>query len=287
MSVPTAERDPVGDGDEPAGQVAVDPRSPGAQLAAARRACDMSLDDVAATTRIRATVVRDIERDDYGSSGGHFYARAHLRTIARAVGADGAELIREYDDRAGVVDGLAPVPGPEADAATAAMAPRPQWALAGGVVAVVVATVALATSVAGPADRSGANAPIRRAASSPHRSMPALPTPRPRVVPAPTRAVSARASTPRAVRPAAGVTLRVSASSGSTWMRVTTAGGARLFEGVVAPGRPVRVHDAGPLTARFGNGVAATVTVNDRRLGMPCHGGVCTVRLTRATTSLR
>ena len=38
-----------------------------------------------------------IERDDFSACGGDFYARGHIRAIARAAGADPEPLVQEYD----------------------------------------------------------------------------------------------------------------------------------------------------------------------------------------------
>jgi hypothetical protein len=57
----------------------------------------MTVIEVSERTRIRATIIRDIERDDYSSCGGDYYARGHIRAIARVVGADPVPLIEEYD----------------------------------------------------------------------------------------------------------------------------------------------------------------------------------------------
>jgi cytoskeletal protein RodZ len=69
----------------------------GAILAQARRDAGLSVAEVSQRTRIRETIIRGIERDDYSACGGDFYARGHLRSIARAVGADPAALVGEYD----------------------------------------------------------------------------------------------------------------------------------------------------------------------------------------------
>jgi hypothetical protein len=58
----------------------------------------MSVEDVSERTRIRRTIISDIERDDYTSCGGDFYARGHIRAIAKVVGADPVPLIEQYDD---------------------------------------------------------------------------------------------------------------------------------------------------------------------------------------------
>jgi len=69
----------------------------GGTLAKARRDAGLTVADVSQRTRIRETIVRGIEQDDYSACGGDFYARGHVRSIARVVGADAAALVGEYD----------------------------------------------------------------------------------------------------------------------------------------------------------------------------------------------
>ena len=70
----------------------------GAALAGARSRAGLTVAEVSQRTRIRETVIRGIEDDDYSACGGDFYARGNIRSIARAVGADPEPLIREYDE---------------------------------------------------------------------------------------------------------------------------------------------------------------------------------------------
>ena len=69
----------------------------GETLAAARQQAGLTVAQVSQQTRIRETIIRAIERDDFSSCGGDFYARGHIRSIASAVGTDPVPLIREYD----------------------------------------------------------------------------------------------------------------------------------------------------------------------------------------------
>ena len=69
----------------------------GETLAKARRDAGLTLTQVGERTRIRETIIRGIEQDDYAACGGDFYARGHIRSIARVVGADPVPLIAEYD----------------------------------------------------------------------------------------------------------------------------------------------------------------------------------------------
>ena len=71
--------------------------SPGQALAAARREAGLTVAEVSQKTRIREAIIRGIEQDDYSGCGGDFYARGHIRAMARASGADPAPLIQEYD----------------------------------------------------------------------------------------------------------------------------------------------------------------------------------------------
>ena len=69
----------------------------GATLAAARRRSALTVSEVSQRTRVTEPIIRGIEQDDYAACGGDFYARGHIRAIARAVGEDPAPLIDEYD----------------------------------------------------------------------------------------------------------------------------------------------------------------------------------------------
>jgi transcriptional regulator with XRE-family HTH domain len=69
----------------------------GETLADARRQAGLSVTQVSQQTRIRETIIRDIEQGDFTACGGDFYARGHIRSIAGVVGADPVPLISEYD----------------------------------------------------------------------------------------------------------------------------------------------------------------------------------------------
>ena len=69
----------------------------GDTLAEARRQAGLTLTQVSRQTRIRESIIRSIETDDFSPCGGDFYARGHIRSIAEVVGVDPVPLIREYD----------------------------------------------------------------------------------------------------------------------------------------------------------------------------------------------
>src|SRR5215472_10511501 len=69
----------------------------GEALAGARAAAGLSVAEVSERTRIRETVIRGIEQDDFAGLGGDLYVRGYLRAIAGAVGVDPQPLIHEFD----------------------------------------------------------------------------------------------------------------------------------------------------------------------------------------------
>jgi len=71
--------------------------SVGEALAEARHQAGLTVAQVSQRTRIREAIIHDIENDDYSACGGDFYARGHIRGIAKVTGVDPESLIREYD----------------------------------------------------------------------------------------------------------------------------------------------------------------------------------------------
>jgi hypothetical protein len=70
----------------------------GRQLEAARERLRLTVDQLSERTRIRPHVIEAIEVDDFGPCGGDFYARGHLRTLARVLGVDAGPLVATYDE---------------------------------------------------------------------------------------------------------------------------------------------------------------------------------------------
>src|ERR1700722_8027012 len=69
----------------------------GESLTQARKNAGLTIDELSERTKIRATVIRSIEADDYEACGGDLYVRGYVRAIAGAIGVDAQGLIREYD----------------------------------------------------------------------------------------------------------------------------------------------------------------------------------------------
>src|SRR5215470_14567813 len=117
----------------------------GEALAEARREAGLTVAQVSQRTRIRQTIIRGIEGDDYSVCGGDFYARGHIRSIAKTVATDPGPLIKEFD-------ATHRAPGPLSATgidelvtrSRAAGQRRRSWATVAGVVTIGLALVAVA-----------------------------------------------------------------------------------------------------------------------------------------------
>lgn len=239
----------------------------GETLTAARNARGLTVEDVAGATRIRATVVRAIEAEDFGPCGGAVYARGHLRSIAGVLGLDPSPLVEEFDR----VHGWAPAPMtmPGLDRATAASAERrrPNWtaAMAAALVVVCVAAgVHLLRSSGGPSgiitapQLSGAASPSVRP-SSPSTTRP-LPPPKDAT----------------ALVDPNSVTVQVRIPTDKSWVSITNSTGTRLFQGVLTAGMSRVFRDPKQLRLVIGNAGAVDLVVNGRDLGAAGAPGAVT-----------
>jgi cytoskeletal protein RodZ len=116
----------------------------GEKLTQARGRAGLSISNVSERTRIRETIIRAIEHDDYSICGGDFYARGHIRSIAHAVGTDPEPLISEYDQAQGTPAGAITAAEAFEPITPVRMRPRHRvnrgnWTVVGTVAAVVAA----------------------------------------------------------------------------------------------------------------------------------------------------
>lgn len=220
----------------------------GDALAGARREAGLTITQVSQRTCIRETIVRGIERGDYSACGGDFYARGHIRSIARAVNLDPEELIREYDatqaspqpiTAADVFQPFTPVKLRERR--------RANWS-----VVLLVGLVAV-LGIAGYKFVGSRNSPAKPAASTspdhPHKTTKA------------TTAPVAHTAAPKHVR----LTL-VATAGAETWYLFTTPTG-QTFQGYVGGTYPARITktEKDSLTLKLGNPGGASVYLNGKK----------------------
>jgi cytoskeletal protein RodZ len=233
------------------------------------------VEDVAAATRIRATLVRAIEHDEYERCGGEVYARGHIRSIAHVVGADAEDLVAAFDRRYGrqppklTVTPISTIGEPVREVTRKATKTTPKWpAAAIAVLALVVVLLAVSWVVGRRADRgTPPQAGATAAATSPAGVSSESPTAPPSTAPSTTA--------PPATTPPAGVTVHLQITADASWVRVTSSAGVQLYEGILSQGQSKDFHDPTALALRFGNSPVVELTVNGAKVGKPCNTQVC------------
>jgi len=76
----------------------------GPRLRSAREQSGMSISDVAAATRLRASIIEAMEADDFSLCGGAVYARAQLKMMAPIIGLDPEEIAHAFDAQSPDID---------------------------------------------------------------------------------------------------------------------------------------------------------------------------------------
>ncbi|RAG84733.1 DUF4115 domain-containing protein [Streptacidiphilus pinicola] len=235
----------------------------GQVLGNARVAAGLTVDEVSAETRVRVPIVHAIEADDFTRCGGDFYARGHVRALARAVGVDGDDLVRRYDAAHGGAPQDARVPLLEnvGDRRISAERRRPNWTAA-MVAAIVVVVAVIGFNLAG-----GGSKPSPAAAVTP--SSVANPSIGPVLHPTLPPASSAPAVKPSAIAaaPAGKVTVKLLAQNGDSWMMVKDGTGHVVFEGDLAQGQSQTFTDNKQLKLVLGNAGGVHVWANGKDLG--------------------
>ncbi|UGQ09925.1 helix-turn-helix domain-containing protein [Yinghuangia sp. ASG 101] len=230
----------------------------GQTLADARISAGLSVDRVSEVTRIRQTLVEAIEHDDFTGCGGDFYARGHIRSIARVVGVDADPLIAEYDE----TKGGTPAPSPSVIFEPERVKPErklaPNWTAAMAAAVVVVLAFVIFQWVGGGDDNDSGNAATTTSAPPPP------PNPEPAVSPPPPAAPPTQQVVAQAPDQ---VTVRADAVDGKSWISVTDGDGKKVFEGTVEKGAHKEWSNPEELRLVIGNAQAIHLNVNGKDIG--------------------
>jgi cytoskeletal protein RodZ len=223
----------------------------GETLAAARRQAGLTITQVSQQTRIRESIIRAIEQNDFTPCGGDFYARGHIRSIASVVGVDPAPLIREYDEEHGPPGGLRAAEIFEPATPIKIREPR-RFGL--GKVLVVVLLAAIGYGVYHLVSTPDTHA----SASTTATQRPAPPKPHPTVKPTPTPTATARPAFP----PGEAV-IRLTAVR-DCWVGITNSSGRQLYQGLITAGHTMTWRERQPVSMLIGDPPGITLTVNGK-----------------------
>lgn len=232
--------------------------SVGRALQQARIAAGLTVDDVTTATRVRITIVRAIEADDFEPCGGDVYARGHIRSLARAVRLDPDPLIAQYEAE----HGGRPAPTPAAPLFEAErIRPErrgPNWTAAMVAAIVVVVGFVGFTMVKGGDDGGKENVadgatPSTSASSTPQSEKPADPEPEP-------------SDSAIAAAPQDKVTVVVSAPDGRSWISAKDHSGRLLFDGLLKQGDSKTFQDSTKINLVLGDAGAIDLFVNGKKI---------------------
>lgn len=225
----------------------------GTEIRDARERAGFSVAKIAEITRIRETLIKDIESDQFESCGGNAYARGHIRTIAKVLNLNADLLIEKFAQTTGdfdrpMVDLL------EESNVIKQRAPRPAISfkalasVAAGVVALLIAVPAVISLF--PNDTTSPLAPSSQG-------------PAPSTTEQNSQVVASATS---------GVSLVVSGISGKSWIGIQDASGAQVFSGSINAGEVKSFSEDQLIYATIGNAAAVSLNVNGQEIGTP--GGV-------------
>ncbi|MGC0414719.1 helix-turn-helix domain-containing protein [Embleya sp. AB8] len=227
----------------------------GQSLAEARVRAGLTVERLSEVTRIRQVIIEGVESDDFEPCGGDFYARGHIRTLARATGLEPEPLVAEYDHTVGGTG--TPRPAQIFDSPRKSIEyRRPNWTLAMGVAVVIVLIFAFVQLAGGRADDQKETA---------SRVTPTGPAP----VPPPAQAPPPVPVAPVAKSPEfpADVEVTVTAVDGRSWVRAFDSKSTQLFEAILDRGEAKTFADPEQIRIQIGNSGAARLTVNGKDLG--------------------
>jgi transcriptional regulator with XRE-family HTH domain len=246
----------------------------GDALAEARRQAGLTITQVSQRTCIRETIIRGIERNDFSACGGDFYARGHIRSIARAVGTDPEPLIREYDATQGA---------PEQITAADVFEPstpiklkerrRPNWSLAMLVVLALIVGVATYHFLGGPAKSDPrATSQTTSTKTSAHHA-------------ARHHATKKTDASTQPQHHKHRTVIVVSATTSDCWVYLTTTNYRLIFQGVIPAGTSKTFYLHHKALLRFGDPQAVTLKVNGKTRSPGAPGSTLTIGRGQRTAS--
>lgn len=217
----------------------------GSALKNARTAAGLSVDELAARTRIRGALIKELEDDNFRNCGGDTYARGHIRALARTLGIDGSQLLSEFSDS------FAPEDRPMMDLLVENSATRPprerkpiSWKALSGIAASIVVVVA---SVQFVLVINKANDNVKPLALNTDVSTTKDPV------------VAAKVT---------GVNLKLTGIKGVSWIGVFDSSNNQIYSGRISNGESQEFTDNRSLYVVIGNAGAININLNGNDLGV-------------------
>ncbi len=223
----------------------------GSLIAKARKDAGLSLEDLAAKTNIRISVLSEIEKNNFSHCGGETYARGHVRNIAAVLKADQKEFIRLYEEEQGgetrsikdllIENSVMRSPGEARKVSWKVLVMISVVSLFVVGIAQVVISNIYTNDVVGAAPSAS---PSPTAAESP----------------------SAEPSAESTFSSGTGVEVVINAARAKSWLFVSDASGRTLFSGQVSRGAVKTFSSDSQLNLKVGNAGGVDLKVNGKKV---------------------
>lgn len=221
----------------------------GSDLQSARTAAGLTLEQVAAKTKLRTSVVAAIESNDFSQCGGDVYARGHLRVLANLYRIDSTYLLELFDQSFGVsqtaLDDLAETTSRNLDRRISI-----SWKSLSGIAAVALLGAVVVSNQL-PSNQESVLAPVKSTTGSESSATP-----------------SQSQSLPAVASVDEGVTVKLTVVRSYSWISVTAADGSSIFTGQIEKGEVREFKDPQVLRLVIGNAGAVSVNVNGEDQGI-------------------
>ena len=222
--------------------------SVGLRLKEVRKSAGLTIEQLSARTRIPASVIEDLERDNFSTCGGPTYARGHIRTIARVCGVGDTEILLAFESQTIPLSKSIRDLLNDTSATPATKERKPlSWKALSGVAAGVFAFALVGVGILSSGNNSSTTITSPSSSSSNQESPVA--------------------------KKIDGVEVKLKGVNGLSWVAVSDSTGTTLFSGRIRQGEERTYTDNQLLYVVIGNAGAINLTVNGEDLGVPGRVG--------------
>jgi cytoskeleton protein RodZ len=223
----------------------------GSLIAKARKDAGLSLEDLAAKTNIRMSVLSEIEKNNFEHCGGETYARGHVRNIAAVLKADQKEFIRLYEEeQGGETRSIKDLLIENSVMRLPAEARKVSWKVLVLISVVSLFVVGIGQVVISNINTNDVVSAVPSASASPTAA----------------ESPSAEPSAQSTFSTGSGVEVVVSAVRAKSWLFVSDASGRTLFSGQVSRGAVKVFSSDSQLNLKVGNAGGVDLKVNGKKV---------------------
>jgi cytoskeletal protein RodZ len=225
----------------------------GSLIAKARKDAGLSLEDLAAKTNIRISVLSEIEKNNFSHCGGETYARGHVRNIAAVLKADQKEFIRLYEEeQGGETRSIKDLLIENSVMRLPAEARKVSWKVLVIISVVSLFVVGIGQVVISNINTSDVVGAAPSASASPSETAAQSP--------------SAEPSAESTFSSGTGVEVVINAARAKSWLFVSDAAGRTLFSGQVSRGAVKTFSSDSQLNLKVGNAGGVDLKVNGKKV---------------------